>query len=243
MEALKHPVLGLSNVSLATQYLHVRDTFGVLPADYLERFFAELNRPQQDVPFLSVIHRIALYANMCVTAHAPLHDLNKIQLLKTAFGFAPYDDAITRYTREHPHIPRAAGQAAVPEDQSYASLLAVLTRESQLLQVTVLPPQHSLEAFRHGASALAATTGQPIKPARPPAAPAAPAHNPARTDKYCWGHGHCGHPAVACKAPLPGHQTTATATNRMGGATYTWTELTDKKRQQAKKDGPAGITA
>jgi hypothetical protein len=159
MEALKHPVLGLSNVSLATQYLHVRNTFGVLPADYLERFFAELNRPQQDVPFLSVIHRIALYGGMCVTAHAPLHDLNKIQLLKTCFAFAPYDDAITRYTREHPHIPRAAGQAAVPGDQSYAGLLAVLTRESQLLQVTVLPPQHSLEAFRHGASALAATTG------------------------------------------------------------------------------------
>jgi hypothetical protein len=206
MEALKLPVLGLSNVSLAAQYLHVRDTFGVLPADYLERFYTELNRPQHDVPFLSVIHRIALYANMCVTANAaPLHDLNKIQLLKTGFAFAPYDAAITRYTREHPHIPRAAGQAAVPGDQSYAGLLAVITRESQLLQVTVLPPQHSLEAFRHSASAPAATTGKPIKPTRPPGAPAPPAYNPARIDKYCWGHGHCGHPAVACKAPLPGH--------------------------------------
>jgi hypothetical protein len=96
MEALKHPVLGLSNVSLAAQYLHVRDTFGVLPADYLERFHTEMNRPQHDVPFLSVIHRIALYANMCVTANAPLHDLNKIQLLKTGFSFAPDDAAITR---------------------------------------------------------------------------------------------------------------------------------------------------
>jgi hypothetical protein len=51
MEALKHPVLGLSNVSLASQYLHVRDTFGVLPADYLERFHSELHRPQQDCRF------------------------------------------------------------------------------------------------------------------------------------------------------------------------------------------------
>jgi hypothetical protein len=179
-----------------------------------------------------MIHRIALYANMCVTAHAPLHDLNKIQLLKTAFGFAPYDDAITRYTREHPHIPRAAGQAAVPGDQSYAGLLAMLTRESQLLQVTVLPPQHSLQALRKPASALAATDTKPATTA-----------NAQRSSGYCWGHGHCAHSSNKCKQPVPGHQPTATMAQPMGGGTYHWFRLSEANRKLVQKNGPAGISA
>jgi hypothetical protein len=90
LEALNQPVVGLSNVSLAAQYLHVRDTFDALPADYLENFHAELNRPQPDVPFLAVIHRIALCKHVCHRERT-LHDLNKIQLLKVCFAFGTYD--------------------------------------------------------------------------------------------------------------------------------------------------------
>jgi hypothetical protein len=28
-------------------------------------------------------------------------------MLKVCFAFGPYDEAIIRYIREHPHIPRA----------------------------------------------------------------------------------------------------------------------------------------
>jgi hypothetical protein len=36
--------------------------------------------------------------------------------------------------------------------------------------------------------------------------------------KYCWTHGGCGHLGSTCNAKLPGHQDTASFTDKMGGS-------------------------
>ena len=103
-----------------------------------------------------------------------------------------------------------------------------------MLQVTVLPPQHSLSTTRHANSvttekAKAATAG---KPAPKP-----------RKEAWCWGHGHTFHNSSECTSQLPGHKEDATKANRMGGASYTWTKLTSAQRAEAIKNGPAGVKA
>jgi hypothetical protein len=170
---------------------------------------------------------------MCITANAPLHDLNKIQLLRVCFSFGTYQEAIVRYVRERPHIPRKQGQASVEGDQLYVGLVAVLTRESQLLKTIVLPSQHSLEALRNPASAFAATDTKP----------STTANTQRPSGWYCWGHGHCGHDSIKCKQPVPGHQPTVTKAQPMGGATYQWVKLSEAKRKLVLKNGPAGISA
>ena len=35
---------------------------------------------------------------------------------------------------------------------------------------------------------------------------------------YCWSHGACAHPSAECNSKRPGHQDTATFTNKMGGS-------------------------
>ena len=52
--------------------------------------------------------------------------------------------------------------------------------------------------------------GAHAQPPRPP---------PGTPRPFCWTHGHCGHTSPQCRAPLPGHQITATVNNKMGGAT------------------------
>ena len=38
------------------------------------------------------------------------------------------------------------------------------------------------------------------------------------TDKYCWTHGGCAHTSADCKAKAPGHQNSATFSNKQGGS-------------------------
>ena len=45
----------------------------------------------------------------------------------------------------------------------------------------------------------------------------------ARTDKYCWTHGACGHKGKRCKNKAAGHKDEATFSNKMGGSTaFCW---------------------
>lgn len=39
---------------------------------------------------------------------------------------------------------------------------------------------------------------------------------------YCWTHGHCAHTSVDCKRPAPGHLSSATASNPLGGNLSKW---------------------
>lgn len=151
-------------------------------------------------------------------------------------------EAYRQWLRTHPQVPRAIPQ---PGDQSYASLVAVFTREDVVYRPMVLPAHLSLAARRaHHAlrvpptgTALAATAAKATT-----AKAAAPAYSK-RPAAYCWGHGHCTHTSTECKRPLPGHQVDATKAHTMGGATYHWERLSQEKRQQAMRDGPGGISA
>ena len=84
----------------------------------------------------------------------------------------------------------------------------------------------SRAAFGYGATATG-TANAVNAPPPPPAAPPGGGGGHAQTPRpppgtarpYCWTHGHCGHASPQCRAPLPGHQSTATVNNKMGGAT------------------------
>jgi hypothetical protein len=126
-------MMGLTNVTLSQQFEHVRTTFGALSDDYLEVFFRELSQVQT--------RKIALYMKLHADAEVSLFPLDKLAMLKTCFAYGDYQRAITRYFRDHPQTPRVPPQQG---DQSFEDLLAVLTRESQMMQTTVLPPQRCM---------------------------------------------------------------------------------------------------
>jgi hypothetical protein len=210
-----HPIYGLANVALSAQYQLIAATFSDLPSDYLEEMREWLDQEQRNDEVVAVLHRLHGLFAMRMEIQAALSEYDKIQMLRNAFTWGYYEPVIQRYIWENPYLPR---KPARPDDQSYAGLATIITRESELHAVTVLPTNHALNTIKRQANqattppadaadsalALAATTAKPAKP-----------HGAGNNRTpftgpylYYWSHGLWNHSSQDCSQPLcqPQHQ-------------------------------------
>ena len=104
------------------------------------------------------------------------------------------------------------------KDKASDALVTALTR-----QVANLTKQHNemmavLTALKNNNNVPNGAT-----PTVPPVPAVRPKRIPVDEGGYCWSHGYLvnkGHTCENCHYPKPGHQTTATRTNNMGGSQH-----------------------
>ena len=228
MQPLMDPEFGLAAVSLADQYTHVSTIYGTLPFDYLPAMFRALDQPHPLEPASAIITKLQAYFRMRLQVNAGIHEIDKLAMLYKCFNFAPYTVVMEEYFRQTPLIPQVPAQ---PGMQTYAALLLIVEQVSRRLQLTTLPSQHQTLAGQATGAANSVTKDKPRE------------DKPKLKGDWCWGHGHTYHAGTECHKPLPGHRKEATKSNRMGGADYTWTKLSQAQRAAVIKDGPASYRA
>jgi hypothetical protein len=127
-----------------------------------------------------------------------------------------------------------------PADQTYVRFVAHFTHQNQerldsipttttagyhgyAMAVTNQPAQPDVTALMKEMLLLRATVA---RLSIPPPTPNRTAGTDTTSPRgYCWTHGSSRnllHTSATCKAPAPGHVTTATATNPCGGSTKIW---------------------
>ena len=93
-----------------------------------------------------------------------------------------------------------------------AALLTQMTEMMTLLRTGSSNSAPSNTSNRNSRNNCVRGSGSGRTNARGPGTTPSPRH-------YCWSHGWCAHSSDQCNHQLPGHQTTATATNMQGGST------------------------
>jgi hypothetical protein len=186
--ALRDPIVGLALTDLAGQFLHVRNVYGNLPSDYLDEFYAMLDRAQTNDTVATVLDRFLTYFGMRAAVHANLSEYDKIKMLRKAFNWGIYEEVIRRYLRDHGQISRLPPQTG---DQLYSELASALLREEAMHRKTKLAEQHLLKSA-HTSEPVLAVTPVALAATPVPAAPQ-PHKTGTRSNLFCWSHGTCAH--------------------------------------------------
>ena len=214
-----NPHLGTALATLASVYYNNLAAFGTpLPSD-LEAWRAKLKIPHDLRE--SIIKTILIHETMhrnFLGAQQPLSEYEKVTLLKAAVEqCGKFQFTLRAFTRAYPSVAAQKFQSLAQElkdDETNHTVEATsYTQGYAAAAVPISPPPLSADIH----ALIAAAVREAVQQQRP--------------QLYCWTHGICGHNSKQCRIPAEGHQTTATAANKMGGTTQKWnsTQRSNKK--------------
>lgn len=129
-----------------------------------------------------------------------LHAINQVDVVDMK-----YDDFIEQLLSTKPN-PASYSIAGNPYATAAAAAASSSDLVAQLLNTVTNLTQKvdALANLQHRPSAAAATTVTKTRVKFPP--------------HYCWSHGYCFHTSAGCTNRDPGHEESATATDRKGGS-------------------------
>lgn len=105
--------------------------------------------------------------------------------------------------------------SSVTETQQHVNAVQTDTTQLEILKLL----QQLQQSMRSGQDNQGNNQGNNRRGRRTPKkTPDDASFNRTETEKYCWTHGACGHHSAICRARAPGHQTTATFEDKMGGS-------------------------
>ena len=214
---LRDPTTGMRQVSIAAIHAYLVATYGVLSSADLAANEAILRVAYQAGASIRVYTATQRKAHATALANnQPFAEAQKVQHLLVGLGpCAVFDPCLVNWRIDHPTVALQTFDLLVAAVHAFAdSLPATATTGSMHYAAAVTP----LAALTKEVAALAAA----FYKAQAAAAPAARTTTTGATSTksrpkfYCWTHG-MGHSSDHCRFPAAGHQTTATAANKMGG--------------------------
>ena len=159
-------------------------------------------------------------------AHNPISENQKITYLIDAINKSPssevFKSTIFTFLSTNHDLANPA--------RTYAALVRQLLIANTIISI---PPPVLTQTYAYNAKA---QPNRAISPSKPTAqatsartsnrssSPGPRVHFQDNTLRYCWTHGTTYHSSSKCKNPREGHQSQATASNTMGGATPRATE-------------------
>ena len=214
---LRDPTTGMRQVTIAAIHAHLVATYGVLSSADLAANEAVLRVAYHAGAPIRVYTATQRKAHATALANnQPFSEAQKV--LHLMVGLEPcavFDPCLVNWRIDHPTVALQTFDLLVAAVHAFAdSLPATATTGSMHYAAAVTP----LDALTKQVAALAAA----FHKTQAAAAPAAPTATTGATSTrlrpkfYCWTHG-MGHSSDHCRFPAAGHQTTATAANKMGG--------------------------
>ena len=214
---LRDPTTGMRNVSIAAIYAHLMATYSVLSS-------ADLAANEQILrSAYSTTMPIRAYTANQREAHAialannqPFSEAQKVQHL--LIGLAPstvFDSCLINWKIAHPTVAMQTFDLLVAAVLEFSDNIPTTATSGSMGYSAAVTPLGSLSqkdiatlvaAFKASSTAATPTT---------PATTGGPQGKP-RVKYHCWTHG-MGHSSDRCRHPAAGHQSTATAANKMGG--------------------------
>jgi hypothetical protein len=229
--ALEDPLHGLADVTPLQILEHLTTAYGTIESEDLEANLASLGAPwDPTTPITVVFNNATARTQYAIIGGDPITEATLVRTLTKVFALSGVFELEMKTWKAKPRA-----------DQSYANLKTYFTNANKQRLLSDKTLQHTLAAN-------AATV--------PP--PTANGGDPPSTIEYsyCHTHGYCKnlqHTSITCTFPGPNHNKNATATNKLGGVTTTFTpqprqkdnkkRSTDRNGKQSKEEKAAAKTA
>jgi len=241
-DALRHPVHGLSRLSVLDILTHLWSTFGKVNADMYANTSESLHQPfwapSESIEMLFV--GINAKASVAIAAHSPFPDK---MLAAAAYKNIEATGIYSTYCdqwRAKPENDQTYAQCQVHFRAAFADANRT-TAASQGYHgahaaIKAATPSKEMDQATAFALALTSAVKEAMKEYKPPVAEPVRnkrhKHNPSTTPSstpnsgtihYCWIHGETRtHKGSECKMKnhIPGFQESATLQDKMGGSTY-----------------------
>jgi hypothetical protein len=224
--ALKDRTLGFANVTTVTILTHLKDTYGTITTDDLDRNMALLHRDwSPSEPIENLFEQI----RQCREFAADTDPISEAMALRaglmTLEKSGLFDDAI-RDWRKRPAIQQTL--------ENFATDFKLADGERHCKQTTTTAGYHNTAAsVNHTTTAFAGLTVHPTVPDK-------------QQLYYCWSHGAGRNPlhtSLTCINQQPGHRGDATMYNMLGGCNLIHRARNEKPVYQAptKPDKPGAV--
>lgn len=213
--ALSHIDFGFGEVTPIQLLVHLKDTYGTLSPEDLEKNRAALSTPwNPDAPLENLWARITEIQRIATAGNAPIPDVAAITLTLAMFEKSGLLTTTTQQWRVKPINTWTTAMFRVDFNLANTERIRQTTAAAAgyhgANHATPLPPSTAVSSNE---SANAAT-------AVPPRAPVAHVNIDGGRMYYCWTHGlstNSNHTSASCNRQAEGHQVTATVFNMQGG--------------------------